>query len=151
MKNEDDPERLAGTGRTVLPVAGAQRRRPSRRVIPGGVVLVLLAVGVALMLAGSREPAEIRSATISSDDLSLAVEYVAPDQTCGGEPRVSAKETDSEVIITVEIHKPFELGSRTCLLRGRLLSADVELVAPLGDRPLIDGSTTRPIPVVGPE
>ena len=103
------------------------------------------------MLAGSSEPAEIRSATSSSDGLSLAVEYVAPDQTCGGEPRITTHETDSEVIVTVEIHKPFELGTRTCLLRGRLLSADVELAAPLGDRRVIDGSTTHPIPLREPD
>jgi hypothetical protein len=116
-----------------------------------GLALGLLAIGAAVVLTGSSEPADIHGATVSSDGRLLAVEYVAPDESCGGEPRISAEESSSEVIVTIEIHQPFELGTRTCLLRGRLLSADVELAAPLGDRPVINGSTAHPIPVVEPD
>ena len=111
-----------------------------------GSALVLFTV-VAIVLAGSSEPAEIRGASVSNDGRRLDVEYVAPDETCGGDPRIRAEETSSVVTITVEIHRPFEFGTRTCLLRGRLMSAGVDLANPLGDRTVIDGSTTRPVPL----
>ncbi|GAA3161141.1 hypothetical protein GCM10010531_10940 [Blastococcus jejuensis] len=111
-----------------------------------GSALVLVTV-VAIVLAGSSEPAEIRGASVSNDGRRLDVEYAAPDETCGGEPQIRAEETSSVVTVTVEIHRRFEFGTRACLLRGRIASAAVDLANPLGDRLVIDSSTGRPVPL----
>jgi hypothetical protein len=127
--------------------AAAIRSRPLRRVLViGAVVLTALGV-VAVMLAGSSEPAPISGVTVNDGGTRLVVEYVAPSESCGGDSKVDVEETDTKVTVTAETRKPFRLGTSTCLPRGRIAHATVVLGAPLGERQVVDGSTGGPVPV----
>lgn len=124
------------------------RRAPRRRVLVlGALLLVSVGVVVAVVLAGSSEPAQVSGVTVRGDGSRLVVEYVAPSESCGGEAEVDVTEDDDEVVVTVVIRRPFELGTRACLPRGRIAHADVDLESPLGARAVVNGTTGEPVAV----
>lgn len=107
------------------------RRRtwPLAAVVVGA--LVLLTIGVS-----GEDPLEVEEVEISGDPRVLLVTYMATAPPCDVPTRVTVDESDS----TVTLRAWAEAGpSGVCPAAGRLMSTEVELEEPLGDREVVDG------------
>ncbi len=99
---------------------------------------MLVAVGVAvtalvlLAMDDETEPISIQYVEVDADDQTLLVGL----NSCHADPVVTVHETASEVVLDVR-GRPTNLD---CLEVER-----VRLDAPLGDRPIIDGTTEREV------
>ena len=86
------------------------------------------------------------SAELVADD-KLEVAFYNGVTECYGVDRVEVLETDDEVTISVFTGGlPLE-GDVACIDLAQLQAVAVTLDAPLGDRPLIDGSSGAEVPV----
>lgn len=103
-----------------------------------GVVLTLGGF-IVLRLLGLSEPAPINSAAAASGGNALVIEYVRSLETCGGTARVQKNESDSKVIVTVEIRRTFQLGAQACPAVGSYATTRVRLDAPLAGLPQFVG------------
>ncbi len=116
---------------------GASRRQ--WLVLLGGFVVFLVCVIVALLLVRS---------SFAGDDEGVAVPWRDPvvDGTtvtvtfdrspCASTGETTVDESDTEVVVTVrEVPRP-----TLCSSPGDVAEETIELDAPLGDRPLVDGS-----------
>lgn len=116
------------------------RRRtwPLAAVVVGA--LVLLTIGVS-----GEDPLEVEEVEISGDPRVLLVTYMATAPPCDVPTRVTVDESDS----TVTLRAWAEAGpSGVCPAAGRLMSTEVELEEPLGDREVVDGRDGQVVVVV---
>lgn len=118
-----------------LPVAG---------LLVGAIVL--LAVRLIGGSSGGEDPLEVRDAEISGDPRVLVVTYVALGPPCDRPTRVTVGENESTVTLRAWAKKG---SGGVCLLAGQLLTAEVELDEPLGDREVVDGRDGQPVVVKG--
>ncbi|NGN91728.1 hypothetical protein G5C66_03100 [Nocardioides sp. KC13] len=118
-----------------LPVAG---------VLIG--TIVLLAVRLIGGFSDGEDPLEVRDAETGGDPRVLVVTYVALGPPCDTPTRVTVEENESTVTLRAWAKKG---PGGVCLLAGQLLTAEVSLDKPLGDREVVDGRDGQPVAVEG--
>lgn len=113
------------------------------------VLMVLVAIPV-IVLARSQlvdRTVVVHSAQVSESGTVVEVLFTSGAEGCGEVDRVEWVETIESVTVTVYVSYTLSLGSQACPPIGRDDTARRILEMPLGDRPVIDGSTGRSVPL----
>lgn len=93
---------------------------------------------------GGTSPTLIYGARTGDDGRSLVLGY--EDGGCGGVPRPSTRQTPSIVTVTVDLVRDVPAGA-ACPADSQPRILVITLAAPLGHRPVVDGSTHKTVGV----
>jgi hypothetical protein len=119
-------------------------------VLAGIMALAVIIAGIvaAILLPGSRsvrEQTSILDFRAGPDGHTLSVRYSGPgDETCarpGGV--VVSDQTSSIVRLEAFVNSVPQHGERACTLAARIVTVQVQLTEPLGNRRVVDASTDR--------
>lgn len=104
------------------------------------------AIALAIVVLNDENALQVSEVTISGDPRILVVTYMASAPPCDTPTRVRVDESESTVTLRAWEKKG---PSGACLAVGRLLTAEVELDEPLGEREVVDGRDGLPVVVKG--